>query len=289
MKMRIWTLLLCVALCLPLPMAVSAERIDDAEVKTALVIDFAGVLTADEVIILEEKAQRTVQAYQTDVAVLVMENAKGFYGSAFDKGMDLYEEMGIGYGADKSGILLFIDMSERDYAFVIRGATALRAFTDYGQIQIENAVVPYMSSGNYYQAFDVFIGMCDEYLALETQGNPVDTYVPSGSENVGMPQSSRKLTMEEIAPKVIGSVVIALLVALGICSMWAAQMKTAVKKTTAHDYIPKNGFALRNQSDMFLYRTQTRTRVQSSSSSSGGSRGGTSTNSRGYSGRSGKF
>jgi len=61
-------------------------------------------------------------------------------------------------------------------------------------------------------------------------------------------------------------------------------MKTARIATTACNYIPPGGFQLTGSEDTFLYQTVTRTKVQSSSSS-----GGTSVDSKGFSGRSGKF
>jgi hypothetical protein len=75
------------------------------------------------------------------------------------------------------------------------------------------------------------------------------------------------------------------LIALIICTMWKNQMKTAVKAKMACNYIPPGGFRLTGQEDTFLFKTQSRTKVESNKSSSGG----TTRDSRGFSGRSGKF
>ena len=61
-------------------------------------------------------------------------------------------------------------------------------------------------------------------------------------------------------------------------------MKTAVLARGARNYIPQNGFSLAVQEDRFLYRTETRQKIEKPSSSEG-----TTTRSSGSSGRSGKF
>ena len=85
---------------------------------------------------------------------------------------------------------------------------------------------------------------------------------------------------------VIVLVLVALLIATVICLIWRSQMKTARIARTASNYIPQGGFRLTGQGDMFMYRTVTRRKIQSSSSSGGrpggGGRGGSS-------GRIGKF
>ena len=277
MKTKVLTLLMCMLLCLSLPMTALAAGIGWDQ--RPMVIDAAGLLTSDELGMLDEKAHNVTNAYGSCVGVIVLADTSDFSGNGRDIGMDVYEAYDFGYGDSKDGILLFLGMDTRDCAFVVYGDIAKRAYTNYGQIQMENTVVPYLSNGEFAQAFDVFIDMCDEYLGQAAAGAPVDGYL-----DPSMIDESMRAEDDSTLIKVAVSVGISLLIAFIVCSAWAAQMKTAKKKTTAHDYIPKNGFTLRTQSDMFLYRTQSRTRIQSSSSG-----GGTSSNSRGYSGRSGKF
>ena len=64
-------------------------------------------------------------------------------------------------------------------------------------------------------------------------------------------------------------VLVPIIIAAIVCSIWKSQMKTAVIAKTASNYIPPGGFKLTNKADTFLYRTQTRTKIQTSSSSSG--------------------
>ena len=78
------------------------------------------------------------------------------------------------------------------------------------------------------------------------------------------------------------------LIALGVCTSFRAQMKTAHERTTAEEYVVPGSATLRIRDDRFLNRTETRTRINSNSGSSG--RGGFSSGGGGgFSGHSGKF
>ena len=83
---------------------------------------------------------------------------------------------------------------------------------------------------------------------------------------------------------------IAFIVALIICSVKAASMKTAVKKTSAADYMEPGSFHITKKRDYYLYTTTQRVkREKNDSSSSSGSSGGGSTDSNGFGGGGGKF
>ena len=62
-------------------------------------------------------------------------------------------------------------------------------------------------------------------------------------------------------------ILLPLAIAFGICMFWRSKMKTAKIARQADNYIPAGGFNLTRSSDIFLYRTTTRTKIQSSSSS----------------------
>ena len=267
MKTKLTALVICLLFCLSLPMTVLAAA-------QPLVLDEAGVLTEAEAASLEQMAQKVTDTYQCDVAVVTLTNMGG--GSAFTNAMDLYEAYDYGYGAEKNGILLMVSVVDRDFAMVIYGRDALRAFTDYGQERIESRFLPYLSNNLYKEAFESYLKDCETHLAAAQSGTPIDVNTD--------PEAMRTQMLLKAGASVAG----AMLIAFIVCQIWKGQMKTAVKQSTAHAYIPQNGFVLTGQADMFLYRTQTRRKIETSSSSSGRG-GGTSTNSRGFSGRSGKY
>ena len=53
-----------------------------------------------------------------------------------------------------------------------------------------------------------------------------------------------------------------LLIAFIVCMALRSQMKTAKIATTAKDYIPKGGFKLTAQGDVFLYKTTSRRKIE---------------------------
>ncbi|MCL2124572.1 MAG: hypothetical protein FWH33_01120 [Oscillospiraceae bacterium] len=68
--------------------------------------------------------------------------------------------------------------------------------------------------------------------------------------------------------------IVPILVSLLICMIWRSKMKTAHIAREADNYIPEGGFRLTGHGDMFLYRTTTRTKINSGSSSTANRSGG---------------
>ena len=78
-----------------------------------------------------------------------------------------------------------------------------------------------------------------------------------------------------------------MVLALVVCVVLMLQMKTANLKTEAGDYMVQNGTNMRVVQDIFTHRTVTRQAIEQNENKGGG--GGTTINSRGFSGKSGKF
>jgi len=268
MKMKLSAFIVCLLFCLSLPMAAAAAN-------RPLVVDEAGILSVSEVASLTQMAQKITDTYQCDTVIVTLADMGA--GDSFTNAMDLYEAYDYGYGAEKNGILLMISMADRDFAMVVYGEDAKRAFTDYGQERIESRFLPRLSNGLYNEAFEFFLKDCETHLAAERRGEPIDV------------NTDPDVLRTEVIIKAVVCVVVPMLIALVVCQIWKGQMKTAVKQSTAHAYIPQNGFVLTGRADMFLYRTQTRRKIETSSSGGSGRSGGTTSNSRGFSGRSGKF
>ena len=76
---------------------------------------------------------------------------------------DYYDANGFGYGTTKDGILLMVCMEERDYATCTTGA-AQDWFDDGTLYDIENAFVPLLSAGKYFEAFSTYASRCERVL-----------------------------------------------------------------------------------------------------------------------------
>ncbi|HHX62568.1 MAG TPA: TPM domain-containing protein [Epulopiscium sp.] len=229
-----------------------------------LVADGVGVLTDDEYFELNELAQDITEQYQCEVSIVIIED-KGD-GNITEFAKYFYEEYGYGYGANKSGLMLLISMKERDYVLRAYGY-GNTAFTDHGKdVLADKYLLPMLGKNNYYSAFSIYLNKTAEFLKMAENGTPFDSNSPSDSLWI-------KLVIVMLVPLLIAGVV---------CFIFLRQMKTAVPQRAADSYIPNGGFNLTMQADQFLFKTETRTRIEESST-------GTSVGSDGSSNKQGKF
>ncbi|MDL2294508.1 TPM domain-containing protein [Ruminococcaceae bacterium OttesenSCG-928-D13] len=266
MKKIIATFIVMLSLSMLMALPASAAEFD-------LVADGAGVLSDEEYWELNELAWEITERYQCEVSVLVIDDMGE--DDAYEFARFVYQDYGYGYGKDKSGLMLFISMAERDCALVAHGY-GNRAFTDHGKdALLERAVLPLLAKDNYYAAFLAYYNKAAEYLDIAEGGAPFDT----GTDEVYRQQAAKSGFWVRLAVVILVPLAIAGLV----CFVFLRQMKTAVPQRAADHYIPAGGFVLTQSSDAFLFRTETRTTIEEKKS------GGTSIDSSGFSGTRKKF
>ena len=266
-----------------------------------LVTDEVGLLTQAEYAELNELATDITEQYQCEMSIVVVEDMGDY--DAIDYVKVVYEKYDFGYGADKSGLMLMISMQERDYALQAFGS-GNTAFPDYGKDELlDNYLLPLLGENRYYDAFLAYLNQTREYLALAEYSTPADS-----SSYEGLSDSSSEsyvgVVTEQSSQSSKGSVLIKLaiiifaplIIASVVCGIFAKQMKTAVSQRAADNFIPNDGVNITNKTDQFLFKTETRTRIEKNTSSSGASSGsGRSSGGGGFSGgggssgRSGKF
>lgn len=225
--------------------------------------DEAGLLAAEDLVALDAKAAEVSAKHGYGVYMIAVNNYHDYSTSdIFTAATEMYHGLGLGEGEDREGMLLLLSMQDRSYATFFYGENVEYAFDEYGQIQIEDQFLDDFGNDDWYHGFDDYISVCDEYLTLAAEGNPVR-------------ESQGHLYVIAIAV----SVIIAWVTASG----FKASMKSVHKGSVASEYVTKEGLNLTEKRDYFLYRTQTRRKIEKSSSSSSSHSGG------GGSGRSGKF
>ena len=245
----------------------------------ASIIDHAGLLTAQEKEKLEQKARAVAEKYEHDVAILVVDSIGD--AEPYDTVADRYWKDGYGYGSDHSGILLLLSMKERKFAFICIGEAERITTRDYGQIKLEGFFLPSFKENRFVEGFEGFIDGCEEIFRYATEHNGT----PMSKKNDPAPLK-KKLTGTDIFFNFIVCFLIPIGIAFLFCSSAKSKMKTARLQRAAQVYIPTGGFELQRSEDVFLYKTETREKIESSSSSSGGS---SSHSGGGGSGRSGSF
>jgi uncharacterized protein len=241
-----------------------------------LVTDEVGILTGDQRAELNQRAEQISQAYDCEVAILVIQDLPN--PSARQSAEDLYHHYNYGYGTQRSGLLLMLAMAERDYALVAYGY-GNTAFTDHGKdVMLDSYILPQLGRNSYYQALDTYLDKAEEYLRMAREGRPFDIY-PEPSDTTAI-----RLGITIGAPLLISFIMV---------MVWKARMKTAKIAKQADRYVADGGLQLTMREDNFTHRTQTTRVIDTDSSSSSSARssggGGTTVSSSGFSGRSGKF
>ena len=242
---------------------------------TEYIIDLADLLTAAQLQTLESRAAALAANYPSEVRIVTVDDMEAYgYSDISDFAYGAYSDLDFGYGADSDCILLVLSMYERDYDLRVWGEYSKGVFTLYG---IDNAldgyILPLLKNNDFFGAFSAFLDRAEVYFTMAQAGTPF-------AKRTDPVAIRRSFTL-----KLVATIVLPLLIAFFVCSVWKGQMKTAKLADTAISYIPAGGFHLTTQNDTYLYRTVTRTKAASSSSSGGASGGGKG----GSSGRKGKF
>ncbi len=208
--------------------------------ETPMVVDEADLLLPQEEQYLTEQLELTREQLGIDVAVLTVETINGQpVGTYAD---DYYDYNG--YNPD--GVLLLLVMESRQWYI----STAGSCMAPIDAETVGDVIVPYLSQGNYYEAFSLFGKMVHEtMLQPEADGE----YVTDEYGNVSLRPHQRNW-YEGLG--------ICLLIGLGVggitVGVMASGMKTVRSKTGAADYVKPGSLELSVTQDIYLYQTVTR-------------------------------
>jgi len=267
MNKRIFALITAVVMAAALACSVFAAP--EAVPFNTMVVDIPGVLTAEEAKELNDRAWKLTQQYECAVYIVINDNLNGIQAWEFNEA--IHREYKMGYGPDKSCVILLLSMNEREYDIMAHGY-GNTAFTDYGKDEMANGFLFYFKDNDWYGGFTEYLDCCEKYLEMARSGEPFD--IDTDSE--------LSLIMAVIC---IG---IACVIAFVVCTVFKMQMKTAVKQSHAGMYIDGRGLVLSGKSDRYTHTVKTKRYIEPKKPSSG-SRGGTTVNRNGSSHRSGRF
>jgi len=263
MKKRLFAIVLVIILSL-------TATVYAADRQLPLLVDDAGLLSSNEQADLLLLLDEISETRQCEVAIVTVDSLGNL--TATEYADDFYDYYGYGYGSNDDGILLLIDMGDRNWAISTYGF-GITAFTDYAQEYLMGEVMDDLSSGNYYDAFKTFAYTCDELLIQARNGEPYDVYS----------DDSLPLSMIPI------SILIGFIIAFITVKVMASGLKSVRRQATASNYIRDNSFSLTDSHDTYLYSTVKKTKRETSSSSGGGSSTHRSSSGRSHGGSSGKF
>jgi len=248
------------------------------------IVDRAGLLTPQQISILEDKAKTLSDTYEMDVVIVTVASLDGKTAEKYAD--DYFDNNGYGIGSRHSGVLLLLSMEYRDWAISTTG-DGIQAITDYGVQSIFTQIAPDLGEDRYFEAFQLYLDTLDGYLEAYENGNPIDgdagDYDGPGSYNPG----TNELTASDIILRIVVALLIGAAAGGIVLLILRSQMNTARSQTGAQNYIDSGSFDLYRHQDFFLYSRTSK--VRKPDPDSGGSSVHRGSSGRSHGGGHGKF
>ena len=225
------------------------------------VADVPGVLSAGEYEKLSERLNSLRSTYDVDVAFIISDEM--ITEDAQAEADDIYDSYEYGVGENYDGILYFVCETTHEYAFSTCGR-AIEIFNDDGLEYIDEAMLPYLKKGDYYQAGMVYADKCAELMGMAANGEPY----------------KKKINILYV---IAGIILIPLAVAFAFMTRKLSKMNTAVMQPGAANYMKPGSMNMDFSRDIFLYSTVSKREKPKESSTH------TSSSGRTHGGRSGSF
>ena len=157
------------------------------------------------------------------------------------------------------------------YGLLAYGDKGNATFTDKNKTLLEDNFLDNFKENDWYGGFADYLSYSEKML-INREVNGGGDYDPDYEAGPNW---------KALGIAVLASCVIALIV----CFIFKAQMKSARLKTDAADYVTKHEITFTTKEDRFTHSTETRVRIHDDDDSGGG----TSVDSDGFSGSGGKF
>lgn len=197
------------------------------------VVDNADLLSRQELSALEEELTGLREEYGIDAVIVTADTLSGE--TPQDYADDYYDYNG--YGQD--GILLLISIEDSDW-YISTAGVCITAFTDAGIAYIGKQITPYLSDGDFAEAFHTFAVLCDDFMTQAQTGDPYDSH--------NLPKDPFNALISLVVALVIG-----LIAALVVTGIMKGKLKTVRMQAKADDYVKAGSMKLTRSRDLFLY------------------------------------
>ena len=247
---------LCFVLCLltALTLSVFSTNLGATLSGHTLVVDNAGLLSESDRQDLEQKAQSISNAHGCEVIILTVNSSGGK--SAQDYAEDYYVDNDYGFGPDKNGIMLFLNMGERDYHVATRGS-AISAFPDDTIFFLESRFKPDLSDGDYAEAFETYLDYSDKILGVADGSLSQSEYDELNAEYKAFMNGDEEPSEPNYVRKGIFSVILGALGGFLPVSAQKSALKTVRKRRDAAGYAQEGSLHLDVNRDTYLYSNVT--------------------------------
>ncbi len=259
----------------------------DVDAASPRVIDNADLLDEYEEAELLTTLNEISERQMVDV-VVVTDNDPDIY-SAQDAADDYEDYNGFAEPPYIGAVLFYINIETRDWAFSGKGEDVMQYFTNETFEEMGEDLTPYLSDGEFYDAFDSYAFQCDYLLSdmndwLSMTDEERQAYLDEIES-----QQRRQRVMDMFGSNIVFSLFGALIVALIYVFYHKKKLTSVAAAHGASNYYVEDSMHVTEAKDVFLYKNVTKVRRQESSSS--GSSGGSHISSSGssHTGASGKF
>ena len=260
MKKRLFPAIITVLMLAALCLTVYGSPSDGMNGAATRVNDFADLFLPEEEEALLTYFDEISETLQFDVVVVTTDSLDGKSCMAYAD--DFFDYNGFGYGENYDGALFLISVEpDHRQCWISTSGFGIKAIDDDTVDEMLDTIVGYyLSDGEYAYGAAEFAYLC---------GQAVD----------GAREAATFSTGKLIRWVGIG-LVIGVVVALIYVAILKSQMKSVHLKGEANDYVKKDSLHLTDKADIFLYRSVSRVKHESSggssshTSSSGRSHGG---------------
>lgn len=245
------------------------------------VYDDAGLFTEYEIDELQEMCVSSANQTKLDVVVATINDSQGKSSMVYAD--DFYDDMGFGYDQGGSGLILLMDMDNREIYISTEGI-AIQYFNDNDIDNVLDDLYDYMVSEDYYNAAVTFIDDVNSHVSrinnsyyedVESwfKGNYTDYEDFEKDEKNRDTNKYRDYTnFEEESQEIIFAnplidLLIAAVVSIIIVLCMTSKSKSRMT-VNANTYMNRNKFNIHRSMDTYLRTTVSKTKIQSSSGSS---------------------
>lgn len=218
------------------------------------VYDYAELFSKEQLLDLESNIQNIYATQVLDVGIVTTNDMKGKSSMVYAD--DFYDEMGYGVGEDYSGLLLLINMEDRE-VYISTCGSAIHYFTDASLNTILDALYKDLGTGDYFSSSQIFLTKVGSILSK----NILPNHYQEKQELEVLQEPTEFYTAERTAICLVVSLVIT-----GIfCLIIRYRYKNPATPSTIN-YLNQNSIRYKAQRDEFLHSHISKTKRETNSS-----------------------
>lgn len=248
------------------------------------VADQADTFSKSEIDSLEKKMKRIYDIYDFDTVIVTTDNSRGQTAQMY--AADFYDEFH-SYDDYSNGLIFSFNFDLGDYYEASRGL-GIKIFSEQGEDALDDLLRPYFSEDNYYEAMEAYLNYVENRLLSYSQVNEDGVLTLSTIRRLPDVKESISLAAAYLPIMLVIGIIVGTVAAF----IMKSRLLIAKPQSSANQYSIPGSLNLRDSSEIYLYQTVTRTRIQENKSSGGGGSGGSTFSSSGggsYGGRGGKL